>query len=88
MQRMCLSRKCLIGQLRDPYAVVLVHFIIGYSSRNQSLVRFSPSAPDVETPLRVLTHPSNGQIAFSFSGGYYCVWDPTTRILTRYEDWW
>jgi hypothetical protein len=26
--------------------------------------------------------------AFSYSGGYYCMFDVESRELTRFEDWW
>ncbi len=64
--------------------------IIGYNSHAQSFVRFAPppADPSVETPLRAPYNSGDVKIAFSFSGGYYCTWDPATRILTRYQDWW
>ncbi len=62
--------------------------IIGYDSNDGELVRFSPTDPSVEARLRVSAHVQNGHLAFSFAGGYYCTWDPDTRVLTRYEKWW
>ena len=62
--------------------------IIGYDSNTQSLVRFTPADPSAEARLHVPGLSSGMQIAFSFSGTYYCRWDPATRVLTRYERWW
>jgi hypothetical protein len=62
--------------------------IIGYDPNAQSLVRFTPANPGGEARLRIPNRPKDMLLSFSFSGGYYCTWDPVTRILTRYERWW
>jgi hypothetical protein len=62
--------------------------IVAFDGSARSWIRFTPSDPDTVTSLYVGRRGSNERSAFSFSGGYYCIWDPQTRILTRYEDWW
>jgi hypothetical protein len=62
--------------------------IIAYNERSRSLVFFDPADPANEKPLHVGNTANDTQWAFSFSGGYYCTWNPDTRVLTRYEDWW
>ena len=62
--------------------------IVGYDGNTGSLVFFTLADPSSEKSLHVGNSPSGLQRAFSFSGSYYCTWDPTTRILTRYEKWW
>jgi hypothetical protein len=67
---------------------VTLDSIVAYDDSAASWIRFTPSAPDSVTSLYDSSRSGNEKTAFSFSGGYYCVWDPDTRILTRYEDWW
>jgi hypothetical protein len=62
--------------------------IVGYNGSSRSLVFFTLADPSNEKPLHVGDTPNGLQRAFSFSGTYYCTWDPSTRILTRYEKWW
>jgi len=62
--------------------------IVAFDHDTGSWNRFTPSDPDTVRSLHVGRRSSNEKAAFSFSGGYYCVWDPDTRVLTRYEDWW
>jgi hypothetical protein len=62
--------------------------IVAYNEKSRSLVFFTPSDPTNEKPLHVGGTPNGLQWAFSFSGSFYCAWDPATRILTRYEKWW
>jgi len=67
---------------------VTVDGIVAYDGSARSWIRFTPSNPDTVASLYVANRGSNEKSAFSFSGGYYCIWDPDRRILTRYEDWW
>jgi hypothetical protein len=62
--------------------------IIGYDSRSRSLIRFTPQDPSTENRLSMPSMPKDLKFAFSFSGSYYCTWDPATRVVTRYEKWW
>ena len=62
--------------------------VIGFEGSSDSWVRFSPSNPTAESRLAVGNRPSGQVTEFSFAGGYFCIWDPTTRMLTRAEDWW
>ncbi|MGA2977088.1 MAG: hypothetical protein ABSF77_17405 [Spirochaetia bacterium] len=62
--------------------------IVAYDYSSGSWTWFTPSAPDAVKSLAVRNRSSSLKSAFSFSAGYYCTWDPGTRILTRYEKWW
>jgi hypothetical protein len=62
--------------------------IVAYDFSVQSLVWFTFADPSTEKALRMPEPSGDLQFEFSFSGGYYCTWDPVTRILTRYEKWW
>jgi len=62
--------------------------IVAYDENARAWIRFTPFSPDDVTSLYVGRRGSQEKSAFSFSGGYYCIWDPDTRTLTRYEDWW
>jgi hypothetical protein len=62
--------------------------IVAYQYDTQSWIRFTPSDPDTVTSLYSARSQSHQKSAFSFSGGWYGVWDPDTRTLVRYEDWW
>ena len=62
--------------------------IVAYDGSARSWIRFTATNPNGVTSLYVGERNRNEKTAFSFSGGYYCVWDPVTRVLTRYENWW
>jgi hypothetical protein len=62
--------------------------IIGFEENSQSWVRFTASSPDTVTRLYTGSRKKDLVSAFSFSGGYYCTWDPDTRKLVRNEKWW
>lgn len=62
--------------------------VIGFDGGSNSWVRFAPSKPDTESRLYVGKQPNGQKTEFSFSGGYFCMWDPTTLTMTRAEDWW
>jgi hypothetical protein len=62
--------------------------IVAFQYKTQSWIKFTPSDPDTVSSLYIGKKGSNQLSAFSFSGGYYCIWDPDTRTLVRYEDWW
>jgi hypothetical protein len=73
----------------DPGSVaVTADSIVAYDSNARAWIRFTPSSPDTVTSLYVGRRGSHEKSAFSFSGRYYCIWDPDARTLTRYEDWW
>ncbi len=62
--------------------------IVGYDYSSQSWIRFLPSSPDAVKSLSVGSRNGSEITAFSYSGGYFCIFDPATRALTRYEKWW
>jgi hypothetical protein len=61
--------------------------VVAYDHDSEALVRFPLDNPsDVRSlPLRYAT---NRRLALGPSGSYCVVWDPGTRTLTRYEQWW
>ncbi|HET6450912.1 MAG TPA: hypothetical protein VFI08_06355 [Spirochaetia bacterium] len=62
--------------------------VLGFNGNSHSWVRFTPSDPGNESSLYVGSRPDSEKTEFSFSGGYFCVWDPTTRTISRADDWW
>jgi hypothetical protein len=61
--------------------------IVAYDRDSRSLVRFTLDAPDTVSSLSIKW--VNGmKAAAGLSGSYCVVWDPVTRTLTRYEQWW
>jgi hypothetical protein len=62
--------------------------IVAFDGNTRSWIWFTPSAPDAVKSLPVGNRSSAQKSAFSFSNAFYCIWDPTTRVLTRYEKWW
>jgi hypothetical protein len=62
--------------------------IIGYDESSQAWVRFAPASPGSESRLATGNRTQGVTSAFSFSGGYYCTWDPSTRTLVKSNDWW
>jgi hypothetical protein len=77
-----------VPDLAEGSVMVTVDGIIAYNQRSRSWIRFTPSAPGTVSSLQVPNRNPDALTAFSFSGGYYCVWDPDTEVLTRYEKWW
>jgi hypothetical protein len=61
--------------------------VIAYDQDSESLVRFTLEAPDSVSSL-ALKRVDRMQVAAGMSGTYCVVWDPGTRTLTRYEQWW
>ncbi len=61
--------------------------IIGYENGSRSWARFTTSDPGNET-LLYSPKKSGQKTEFSFSGGYFCTWDPGSRSITRAEKWW
>ncbi len=61
--------------------------IIAYDYHSSSLVRFTLDAPDSVDSL-ALKWVNGMKLAAGISGGYCVVWDPVSRTLTRYEQWW
>ena len=55
---------------------------------DRSMIHFTPTTTTSPASLHLGTLSDGLVMAFSFSGGFYCTWDPSTRVLTRYEDWW
>ena len=62
--------------------------IIGYEPSSQSWARFTPTNPGSVTRLHTGQRKQDLKDAFSFSGRYYCTWDPDTRLLVRKAQWW
>ena len=62
--------------------------IVAFEYRTHSLIHFTPTTIASPTAIHMGVISDALVMAFSFSGGYYCVWDPATRTLTRYEKWW
>jgi len=62
--------------------------IVAYDHSSQSLIWFTAATASSPVSLHLPNKSGSLSLAFSFSGGYYCVWDSASRILTRYEKWW
>jgi hypothetical protein len=77
-----------VPDLAEGSVMATVDGIIAYNQNTQCWVRFTPSSPGTVSSLHVRNRKFDAQTAFSFSGGYYCIWDPDTEVLTRYEKWW
>lgn len=75
-------------ELDTGHTFVVSDGIVSYSYQTQSLVHFTPSTTTSPVSLHIGSISRDLVMAFSFSGGFYCTWDPSTRVLTRYEDWW
>jgi hypothetical protein len=61
--------------------------VIAYDYPSHSLVRFTLTAPGSVSSLP-FTWTNGMKLAAGLSGGYCVVWDPASRSLTRYEQWW
>lgn len=61
--------------------------VIAYDYGEGALVRFTLDAPDSLSTLS-LKWVDHVKVAAGTSGSYCVVWDPATRALTRYEQWW
>ena len=61
--------------------------IIAYDYQSTSLVQFTLDAPDSVSSLP-LKNVNGMKLAAGISGTYCVVWDPVSRTLTRYEQWW
>jgi hypothetical protein len=61
--------------------------IVAYDQGANALVHFTLDAPDSVSSLP-LKSVSGLQVAAGMDGTYCVVWDPNTRSLTRYEQWW
>jgi hypothetical protein len=61
--------------------------VIAYDYQSQSLVRFTLSDPGSVSSLP-FTWVNGMKLADGLSGGYCVVWDPVSRVLTRYDQWW
>jgi hypothetical protein len=61
--------------------------IFAYDFQSDSLVRFTLDAPDSVSSLP-LKDVNGMKLAAGISGSYCVVWDPVSRTLTRYEQWW
>jgi hypothetical protein len=62
--------------------------IVAFNDKTRSWMFFTLSDPTAEKSLHVGDRPEGELSAFSFSSGFFCTFDPATRILTRYEKWW
>jgi hypothetical protein len=62
--------------------------IVGYDWSSQSWIRFLPTAPASVSSMYVGQHSGTEKVTFSYDGGYYCTFDPVTRVLARFEKWW
>ncbi len=62
--------------------------IVAYDHRSQGWVRFLPTSPETVIGLPAANRSGELRSAFSYAGGYFCMYDPVSRVLTRYEDWW
>ena len=61
--------------------------VIAYDQQRQALVRFKLNDPGNVNTLPIKWY--NGmKLATGIYGGYCVVWDPVTRVCTRYEKWW
>ena len=74
--------------LNSRYIFATSDGIVAYEYRSHSLLHFTPTTTGSPIALHLGSISEELGIAFSFSGGYFCVWDPATRTLTRYENWW
>jgi len=61
--------------------------VIGYDQKADALVRFTLDAPDSVSSLP-LKRTNGLKVAAGISGTWCVVWDPDTRMVTRYEQWW
>ncbi len=61
--------------------------VIAYDYRKDALIRFTLDAPDTVSTLP-FKWIHGMQAAAGMSGTYCVVWDPVSRTLTRYEQWW
>jgi hypothetical protein len=75
-------------ELDTGHTFVVSDGIVSYSYQTQSLIHFTPTTTTSPVSLHTGTLSNDLVMAFSFSGGFYCTWDPSTRVLTRYEEWW
>jgi hypothetical protein len=63
--------------------------IVAYDQDAHAWIWFSPSDVSTVKSLPVRNWDSGiRKTAFSFSNGWYCVWDADARTLTRYQTWW
>jgi hypothetical protein len=61
--------------------------MIAFEHQSEALVRFTLDAPDTVSSMPVQW--TNGmRVAAGISGTWCVIWDPGTRMLTRYEQWW
>jgi len=75
-------------ELDTRHLFVVSDGIVAYDFQTHSLIHFTPTTTTSPVSLSFGQISDSLKMAFSFSGGYYCVWDPSARTLTRYEDWW
>ena len=61
--------------------------IIAYDQESEALVRFPLDSPSEVSSVPLL-YARDRRVAAGISGTYCVVWDPATRELTRYEQWW
>jgi len=76
------------GDLDSGSIAVTSDGVVAFDGSAGSWIRFTLSDPGKVTSLHIGRRGPHESSAFSFSGGYYCIWDADTRTVTRYEDWW
>jgi hypothetical protein len=62
--------------------------IAAYDFSSRGWVHFLPSAPTAVDRMSAQRGSDGLRSAFSWSGGWFCTFDPDSRMLRRYEDWW
>ena len=62
--------------------------IVAMDESTKEWIRFTPDAPTNMQRISEGSRDPSLRTAFSFSGSYYCVWDPRTETLTTYDKWW
>lgn len=65
--------------------------IVAYDSQKQDYIKFAFDAPDTVERLHVGNTGDDRdtvKVAWSFSGGYTCAYDPRTRTLSKAANWW
>jgi hypothetical protein len=61
--------------------------VVAYDHSSNSIIHFSLDSPGKVDSLSV-RRTDHMQLAAGNDGTYCVAWDPDTRILTRYEQWW
>jgi hypothetical protein len=72
----------------DRYIFGVSDGFVAYSYSTRALEHFT--AATSATPALLHLGPISDYLgmSFSFSGRFFCVWDPDSRTISRYEAWW